>query len=185
MVVVITEVFMNKNIQENIKNELMESIKDFKLPRYNEIPGVGLYLEQVTKYIGEYIEPLGMSITSSMISNYVKKDLVANPVKKQYNREQIAYLMFIAMAKSVLSLEDLKLFIGVQKASYESEIAYNYFSREMEKILQTVFAQGDYVDGDEQSFTLEKNMLRNTAVAISHKVYLEKFFGIIGNKVNL
>ena len=46
------------------------------------------------------------------------------------------------------------------------------------------WTQGDYVDGDEQSFTLEKNMLRNTAVAISHKVYLEKFFAIIGNKMN-
>lgn len=175
---------MNKSIQQNIKNELIESIKDFKLPTYNEIPNVGLYLEQVTKYISEYIEPLGMSITSSMVSNYVKKDLVANPVKKQYNRDQIAYLMFIAMAKSVLQLEDLKLFIGVQKNSYDSETAYNYFATEMEKILQTVFTQGDYVDGDEQSFTLEKNMLRNTAVAISHKVYLEKFFAIIGNKMN-
>jgi len=176
---------MNKNIQENIKNELIESIKDFKLPRYNEIPSVGLYLEQVTKYIGEYIEPLGMSITSSMISNYVKKNLIANPIKKQYTREQIAYLIFIAMAKSVLPLEEIKLFIGLQKASYESEVAYNYFSREMEKILQIVFAQGDYVDGSEQEFSLEKNMLRNTAVAISHKVYLEKFFTIIDEKVNL
>ena len=114
-----------------------------------------------------------------------KKNLIANPIKKQYTREQIAYLIFIAMAKSVLPLEEIKLFIGLQKASYESEVAYNYFSREMEKILQIVFAQGDYVDGSEQEFSLEKNMLRNTAVAISHKVYLEKFFTIIDEKVNL
>ena len=41
------------------------------------------------------------------------------------------------------------------------------------------------MDGSEQEFSLEKNMLRNTAVAISHKVYLEKFFTIIDEKVNL
>ena len=44
-----------------------------------------------------------------MISNYVKKKLVSNPVKKQYSREQIAYLLFIAVAKSALSMDEIKL----------------------------------------------------------------------------
>ena len=76
----------------------------FSLPRYEEIPDIGLYLDQTAKYINSYLEPLGeMSITPSMISNYVKHGLVENPIKKQYGQEQIAYLFFIAIAKSVLS----------------------------------------------------------------------------------
>lgn len=64
-----------------------------RLSRYQEIPTVGLYLEQTTKYISQYLDPLEENcITSSMIANYVKKGLIANPVKKQYGREQIAYL---------------------------------------------------------------------------------------------
>ena len=45
---------MNKNSKEEIKN----LIKEFSFPRYNDIPNVGLYLEQVVKYISEYLEPL-------------------------------------------------------------------------------------------------------------------------------
>ena len=75
------------------KQQISQSIADFRLPRYNEIPNVGLYLEQATKYVCEYLAPLGeYNLTPSMISNYVKKGLIANPVKKQYSREQIAYL---------------------------------------------------------------------------------------------
>ena len=95
-----------------MKNETLQriaaSVNGFHLPRYNEIPNVGLYLEQTAKFITEYYAPLGeYGLTTSMISNYVKKGLLNNPVKKQYNREQIAYLLFIALAKNVLSLDAL------------------------------------------------------------------------------
>ena len=97
---------------QEIRKEIADSIKEFRLPEYDAIPNVGLYLEQVTLYIAEYLEPLeNISITGSMIGNYVKKGLIANPIKKQYYREQIAYLIFIAVAKSVLSLEDIQLLI--------------------------------------------------------------------------
>ena len=40
------------------------------LPNYDQIPDVGLYLEQVTKYLNAYLEPLGCApLTGSMISN--------------------------------------------------------------------------------------------------------------------
>ena len=89
-----------------------ESIRNFRLPRYREIPDVGLYLEQTNKYLAAFLEPvLPGSLTPSMISNYVKKGLIDSPAKKQYGREQIAYLFFIAMAKNVLSLDALRGFI--------------------------------------------------------------------------
>ena len=79
------------------------------LPAYDQIPNVGLYLEQVTKFLNEYLEPLGCPpLTGSMISNYVKKGLLRNPVKKQYDREHIAVLLIIAVVKTVLSLEEVQ-----------------------------------------------------------------------------
>ena len=71
-------------MNQNMKNEIIQSIKDFKLPEYKEIPDTGLYLEQVTQYISEFMKPLeDITITSSMISNYVKKKMIDNPVRKQ------------------------------------------------------------------------------------------------------
>ena len=45
--------------------------RDFRMPRYDELPNVGLYLEQTVKYINECLSPLNIPVTSSMISNYV------------------------------------------------------------------------------------------------------------------
>lgn len=64
-------------MENRTKEEIRSSVTDFSLPRYNDIPNVGLYLEQVVKYISEYLEPLGnFSLTFSMVSNYVKKGLL-------------------------------------------------------------------------------------------------------------
>jgi len=159
---------------------MAESIRDVRLPRYEEIPNVGLYLEQVTKYIEEYLAPIeNLTITASMISNYVKKGLVANPVKKQYNREQIAYLIFIAAAKSVLSLDDISLFLEMQKQTYATKKAYDYFCMEFENVIQYIFGLKDSLEnvGIEQSD--EKIMLRNTIITVAHKIYLEKCFQAI------
>ena len=162
---------------ENRKVRVADSVRGFSLPRYDEIPNVGLYLEQTAKYISEYLDCLGdFALTRSMISNYVKKKIIDNPIKKQYYREQIIYLFFIAMAKSVLSLEDIRLMIHMQKMTYSGEEAYNYFVRELENTLKIVFSgSNDFKDVGEQKSS-EKTMLRNTVIAISHKVYLDVCF---------
>ena len=166
-------------MEQTVKDAIAESIKAFKLPAYETIPDVGLYLEQVTRYIAEYLAPLNISITGSMISNYVKKGLLDNPVKKQYNREQIAYLRFITVAKTVLSLEDLLLFIGLQKKTYTAKKAYEYFCEELENVLQHVFGLKESLDEVGIDNTDEKIMLRNTIITVAHKIYLDKCFAAL------
>ena len=39
-------------MNQETKQRIAESFRGFHLPRYQEIPDVGLYLEQATKYIG-------------------------------------------------------------------------------------------------------------------------------------
>ena len=123
-------------MDDAIRQEYQDQIRDLRLPRYEQIPNVGLYLEQAAKYISEYLAPLGdMALTGSMISNYVKKGLLASPVKKQYSREQICYLFFIAVAKTVMSMEDIRLMIRLQKEQYTPQKAYDYFCTELENAL--------------------------------------------------
>ena len=159
------------------KELLAAAVRRFRLPRYQEIPTVGLYLEQTSKYISQYLDPLEENcLTNSMIANYVKRKLIANPVKKQYGREQIAYLFFIAVAKNVLSLDSLERFIRVQERTYSLDQAYDYFCDELENILAFVFGLKSSPDDVGVTRTDEKMMLRSTIIAFSHKIYLEKFF---------
>lgn len=170
-------------MKQETKQRIADSIQDFRMPRYQEIPNVGLYLEQATKFICEYLAPLQENaITGSMISNYVKKGLVSNPVKKLYSRDQIAYLLFIALAKSVLSLDNLTLFIRLQERTYPTDRAYNYFCEEFENILQYVFGLKEDIETVGVDSTDEKFMLRATIITIAHKIYLEKCFAAMAEE---
>ena len=162
-------------MKQETKRQVRASIADFRLPRYNEIPNVGLYLEQATKYVYEYLAPLGeYALTPSMISNYVKKGLIANPVKKQYSRDHIAYLFFIAVAKSVLSLDALTGFIKLQQQTYTLPIAYDYFAEQFEGLLRFTFEVDDTLEIVGEDNTDEKRLLYTCIVAAVQKVYLEK-----------
>lgn len=165
--------------QETV-DALYASMQAFSLPRYEQIPDIGLYLEQLTKYISEYTEPLGQcSLTGSMVSNYVKQGIIARPLRKQYNREQIAHLMFIALAKSILSLDDLQRFIRLQQQTYSVSTAYDYFCRELEAALRFVFNPTDQTIRVAPSNGDEKTILRNIVITIAHKIYLEKYIAAV------
>lgn len=162
------------------KAQLAQTIRDFRLPRYEEIPNVGLYLEQTAKYINEYLQPIQESeLTGSMISNYVKKKLVANPVKKQYDREQVAYLIFIAVVKNVLSLDNAGKLMRLQRAHYDGATAYNYFCDALEQALRSVFGLDAQLPALDSGDGEDKLMLRNVVVTVAHKTYLEKCFSAL------
>ena len=176
-------------MNEHILSKMAEPIHNFHLPRYQEIPDVGLYLEQTAKYIDSYLSPLeDISITGSMISNYVKKKIINNPVKKQYNRDQIAALIFIAVAKSVLSLDNIHMMFEIQRQTYDNETAYNYFCQEFEQVLWHVFQldmAGARKDTDHNTekehgtFSNEKTMLCNMIITVAHKIYLDRYFSLL------
>lgn len=157
------------------KQKISDSLRDFHLPRYEELPDVGLYLEQTAKYISEFLSPLEEgSLTPSMVSNYVKKGLIRNPVKKQYGREQIAYLFFIALTKNVLSLDGLINFIALQKRTYSLQKAYDYFCEQFENTLLFTAEVKDTLDIAGEDTTDEKRLLFSCIVAVTQKIYLER-----------
>ncbi len=159
---------------------MLNAVQSFRLPRFDEIPDVGLYLEQTVKYVNEYCRALGgATLTSSMVSNYVKMGLVENAVKKQYGRTQIATLIFIAVVKSVLSLENIRLMVELQKKSYDGRAAYDYFCGETEGAVANVFGERRTLPAITDDWPEEKLMLRNTIVAVAHKMYVERFFAAV------
>ena len=165
-------------MNEDIKQCLKLSVQDFRLPRYYELPNVGLYLEQVAKYINGFLEPIGCSeITTSMISNYVKKGIIPSPIKKQYYSDHIAHLMFVAVAKNALSLDNIRLLFSLQKKEYSVDVAYNYFCMEFENMIAYVFGIKEAPDKNIGVTNTDlKDFLRNVIISVSHSVYLASCF---------
>ncbi len=164
-------------MKEEIKQQLANSIKDFRLPRYHELPDGGLYLEQTTQYINQVLAPLGsVEITPSMISNYVKKGIIGPPVKKLYYPEQIAYLFYIAIAKNVLSMEHICQLREMQLQSYDTIIAYNYLCAEFENILFNVFGLKDSIEDIGVTKSDEKVLFREVIISASNIIHLKRCF---------
>ena len=161
----------------NISRQLNICVQDFNLPAYEQIPDIGLYLEQTVRYVNSFYTAFpDMQLTISMISNYVKKKLIASPVKKQYHREQIAQLLFIAAAKQSVSIDNLNLMMQLQQATYPTDVAYEYFRRELKNMLSYVFELKDLPqDMTTTPQTEQKTMLRNAVIAIAHKIYLDQY----------
>ena len=162
------------------KTALADAMRDFHLPRYAELPSVGLYLEQTVLYINQCLKPLGFpEITGSMVRNYVKQGLIANPVRKHYDTDQVGYLICITILKQVTPLEYLHRLFSRQKPSYSNPVAYDYFCTELENILFYRFGLKDSIEDVGVTSSVEKEMLRSAVTAVSHIIYMKACFQLL------
>ena len=87
-----------------------------KLPRWNQLPSVDQYLEQVLQlideWLGEYLPHSGQRIiTRTMVNNYVKQRYIDPPENKKYNRLTIACLFVITLLKPVYTIDEIATLI--------------------------------------------------------------------------
>lgn len=146
------------------------------LPRYREIPNVGLYLKQVVSFINEATEPLLHTVvTSTMLSNYVKSHLVSSPAKKMYSRDQIAVLMFIVLAKNVLSLDNIRQALELQERVTQIDTAYDYFCAKVEAALKQMSGE-DVEPFPTEDLSEEEHLLKCIVTALAQKIFLDEYF---------
>ncbi len=86
---------------------------------WEQIPDLGLYMDQVITFITRAYEPLyGEStkgyLSAPMINNYVKNKLIPRPTGKKYSRLQIAMLFMIVALKRVCTMEDIREMLRVE-----------------------------------------------------------------------
>lgn len=104
----------------------------YHLPRWDELPDMELYMDQVTGQLDKYLTVLCTPdcthfITASMINNYVKLHLVPAPIKKRYNRTHLAYLVIVCLLKQVLSIPEIKQLLELQMQNTCVQDAYDAF----------------------------------------------------------
>lgn len=159
------------------KRRIAACASGFALPRYSELPQVGLYLDQTVQYVNGYFSAFpGVELTPSMVSNYVKKGLLTHPVKKKYTREQIASLMYIVVSKTVLSIENIETLFKMQREHCTAAVAYDSFCDELEACLPYVFGLKSAVNVLADDAGDEKLLLRSTIISAANKMYLDCCF---------
>lgn len=100
-------------------------------PRWDELPDLDLYLDQVLLYVNNVCKPAftasDKGLTASMINNYVKHAYLDKPLNKKYNRQQVARLIAITSLKTVFSIQDIAATLDMLNAQTQSEKLYNDF----------------------------------------------------------
>ena len=169
-----------------MKRRVTACAAGFSLPRYRELPSVGLYLDQTVQLVNSCFRGFpGVELTPSMVSNYVKKGVISHPVKKKYSREQLASLIYIVLSKNVLSLENIDTLFQMQRAHCTAAEAYDYFCDEMENCLPFVFGCTREIRDLAVDAADEKLLLRSTILAAANKMYLDCCFNALRQEENL
>ncbi len=170
--------------------EYAESVSNFRLPRWEQIPTLGLYMDQVVTVIEDMLMPLiGINgeaiITPSMINNYVKLGMVKKPDKKKYSREHIASLIVFTILKQAASIGDIRLGIDTVLTTNEKDVCYDsfcdYVERSVKIVAQSVLSSGQ--DGEDTqihfSYNANHTMITMAVCSFATKIFTSKMLSII------
>ena len=108
-------------------------LNQYSLPKWEDIPDFGLYMEQVLLILKEYLDYMPPElkdepfITAATINNYVRKKIMPEPVKKKYYRLHMAYLIMICSLKQSLSITTLKMLIPDNLSEAEFKAVYDSY----------------------------------------------------------
>ncbi|HFR3653904.1 TPA: DUF1836 domain-containing protein [Streptococcus suis] len=66
-------------------------------------------------------------LTAAMINNYVKHKQLEKPVKKKYQKQQVARLIALTILKNVFSIQEISQTLHLLRQTDSSETLYNHF----------------------------------------------------------
>ena len=124
-------------------------IRRYRPVSWDQIPDLGLYMDQVITFITRVYEPLyGEDIhgylSPSMINNYVKSKLIPRPTGKKYSREQIALLTMIVALKQTSSMEDIRRMLLLGEGE-TVEALYSAFGLRFSQAIQAMCGESGTV----------------------------------------
>ena len=108
---------MNINVGELLE-KVLTSFSEIDYIRTGDIPGIDLYMDQVTTFMDSKLKNTTRNpeedkiLTKTMINNYAKSDLLPPPEKKKYTKEHLLVMIFIYYFKSVMSISDIEVILN-------------------------------------------------------------------------
>ena len=119
-----------------------QEINAFAPVPWEQIPDLGLYMDQVITFIGRIYQPLYGAdmkkyLSPAMINNYVKSRLIPRPAGKKYSREQIALLVMIVALKQVSAMEEIRAMLALREGQ-TVEALYAAFCRRFSEVIHSL-----------------------------------------------
>ncbi|HOO27411.1 MAG TPA: DUF1836 domain-containing protein [Lachnospiraceae bacterium] len=154
---------MNKDLEKIIK-ETAGEVGKIEYINSSKIPGIDLYMDQVTTFMEEHLSPSkryddDKILTKTMINNYAKNELIPPPVKKKYNKEHILLLTFIYYFKNLLSINDIQKLL--------SPLVDKFYQNKESDISLTDLYDEIFKMCDEKREILQESVARNLQTAES------------------
>ena len=156
-------------------SDIKVDVTKFHIPRWNELPNIDLYMDQVLNYIEnslkDYIKSDEKFLTKTMINNYVKHGILQPPINKKYNKLHIAELFAICILKQVYSISEIKELLALALKTNSAENSYNKFCDYLTDSLVSTFNGTEY--SSSSSYTPEQYLLKNVVQSFVNKLYAQ------------
>ncbi len=156
---------------------------EFRCPRYNELPHIPLYKEQLITFVEEALKDININtqeklLTSTMVNNYVKQKIVERPKDKKYTEKHVAYFIVVCVLKQVFSLTEICKMIRMQIDTCPIEEAYDCFCEELEEAVNQALVTRDFSKDtrniSKEKTNLKSEMTKSAAISFANKLYLQK-----------
>lgn len=174
-------------------------LNEYRLPKWEEIPNIGLYMEQVLALLCEYLDYLPPElkeeqfITAAAINNYVRRHLMPEPVKKRYYRVHIAYLIMICSLKQSLSISTMQTILptGIPEervhSIYDAYVSRHWLSAEyfVEQVRMCAAGILDHEIESEFSVNSTEELILSSAVVSGFAKLLSEKLLLLSERQNI
>ena len=131
--------------------ELLRGLADeLKCPEYNSFPDIELYMDQVLDFLLRSRTSLrdDERLSSAMVNNYIKADILPRARGKKYSREHLVHLVVILRLKQVLSVRDTGALIKATKENKSDEAFYESFRKTLDDCAAEIVDKALSENGD-------------------------------------
>ena len=101
------------------------------LPKWEQLPDLDLYLDQLLLYTNKTTNfgspAIQKEVTASMINNYVKHGYLAKPIKKKYEKQQVAMLIAVTILKNAFPIQAIAQVLSQLQEKSNSQVLYDTF----------------------------------------------------------
>ncbi len=172
---------------EDLLGSIMSSLDRIDYIKAEDIPGIDLYMDQVTTFMESHLKNstrypgTDKILTKTMINNYAKNDLIPPPVKKKYSKEHVLLLVFIYYLKGILSISDIQqLLKPITDQFFATDDAFD-----LETVYEEVFGlesrQTDALKADiTEKFRLAEQTFQDAPPQSRQFLHLFSFISMLG-----
>ncbi|QHI71766.1 DUF1836 domain-containing protein [Aminipila terrae] len=158
--------------------ELRRILKEQRPNNWEDIPDIDLYMDQVLNYMVRQHIGLesGESLTSAMVNNYIKKELLPRAKGKRYERKHVAYLTAICLFKQILSVDSTKELL---KSQLSDEDIKTFYEKYCIKLDQEYNAVAEKIDENMTKQDISELVLELAISSYAQKIACERLLELL------